>query len=242
MILEVHNLQAFYGKSHVIHNISFNVQKGEVIGILGRNGVGKTTLLRSILGLFPPRRKGTIIFDNKNISSLSTNEIVRMGIGYVPQGRRIFPKLTVLENLSTRVVTGKIKESNIEMVFSYFPVLREKIGQLGGTLSGGEQQMLAIGRAIITTPKLIIIDEPTAGLQPSMVNIVRKSIKNLCKMGITAIIADQNLENTIELCSKVYVLEKGEIKYSGKKENLSIETLYQYLGVTRKGNTKIKNM
>lgn len=236
MLLEVKNLHAYYDKSHIIHGISLKIEGGEVVGILGRNGVGKTTLLRSILGLFPPKKNGTILFENVNISKLPTNKIVGMGIGYIPQGRHIFPKLTVMENLSTPIVRGKMDKSNLEMVFDYFPALKSKLKQLGGTLSGGQQQMLAIGRAIISKPKLIIIDEPTEGLQPSMVNIVRKSIKNLSGMGITIIIADQNLENALELCKRIYVLEKGKIKYEERHENLSIELLYKYLGVAKSKN------
>ncbi len=233
MLLRVENLHAFYGKSYIIHGISFGVEKGEVVGILGRNGVGKTTLLRSILGLFPPRKEGLVLFDNINISKMPTNKIVEMGIGYIPQGRRIFPKLTVMENLSTPIIKGKVDKSSLQMVFDYFPVLKDKLKQLGGTLSGGQQQMLAIGRAIISNPKLIIIDEPTEGLQPSMVNMVRKSIKNLSGKSITIIIADQNLENALELCKRIYVLEKGKIKYEEKQENLSIELLYKFLGVAK---------
>ena len=208
------------------------MREGEVVGILGRNGVGKTTLLRSILGLTPPRRTGIIRFDGVEISSLPAHKIAELGLGYVPQGRRIFPRLTVMENLMLPVIRGKPRKEDLEEVFGYFPILKERAKQLAGTLSGGQQQMLAIARAMMKRPKLMIFDEPTEGLQPSMVLKVRQTIKALCSKGITAIIADQNLENALELCNRVYVLEKGMIKYEEKRERLSLELLHRYLGVT----------
>ena len=231
-MLEVKDLNAYYGKSHIIQGISFDVAEGEVIGILGRNGVGKTTVLRGILGLTPPRRTGCIKFGDQEIGILPAHKIAAVGLGYIPQGRRIFPRLTVFENLILPVTKGKVDESQIEEVFEYFPALRHRTKQLGNTLSGGEQQMLAIARAIMSQPKLIIVDEPTEGLQPSMVLTVRESIKTLCRRGITAIIADQNLDNALDLCDRVYVLEKGVIRYEEKRQNLSMELLHQFLGVT----------
>lgn len=231
-MLAVRDLNAYYGKSHVIQGISFDVAEGEVVGILGRNGVGKTSVLRSILGLMPPKRSGVITFGEDDISNLPAHKIARIGLGYVPQGRRVFPRLTVLENLVVPVIKGKVRQSDIEAVYEYFPVLRVREKRLASILSGGEQQMLAMGRAIMSRPRLIIVDEPTEGLQPSMVLTVRESIKTLCARGITAIIADQNLENALDLCDRVYVLEKGVIKYEEKRESLSMELLHQYLGVT----------
>jgi len=233
-MLEVRDLHAYYGKSHIIQGVSFDVSEGEVIGILGRNGVGKTTLLRSVLGLTPPKRTGFIKFDDVVISSLPAHKIAEVGLRYVPQGRRIFPRLTVMENLMLPVTKGRVNKEDLEEVFNYFPVLKERAKQLGSTLSGGEQQMLAIGRAMMKRPKLIIFDEPTEGLQPSMVLKVRETIKALCRRGITAIIADQNLENALELCDRVYVLEKGTIRYTEKRENLSLELLNKYLGVIKR--------
>jgi len=231
-ILEVRNLDAYYGKGHIIHGISFNVIEGEILGVLGRNGVGKTTVLRCLLGLTPPSRTGSIRLYDQEISKLPAHKIAEAGLGYIPQGRRIFPRLTVLENLTLPVTRGKVNEKDLKVVYEYFPVLHYKSKQLGSTLSGGEQQMLAIGRAIMSKPKLIIVDEPTEGLQPSIVMAVRESIKDLCKQGITAVIADQNLENALDLCQRVYVLEKGAIRYEEKRTNMSMELLHRYLGVT----------
>jgi branched-chain amino acid transport system ATP-binding protein len=230
-MLEVKELNAFYGKSHVIQGVSFHIKEGEVIGILGRNGVGKTTLLRCILGLTPPKRQGMIKFCGQEISSLSAHKIADLGTGYVPQGRRIFPRLTVLENLISPVTKGKIDQEELKRVYSHFPILEEKKSQSGGTLSGGEQQMLAIGRAMMSKPQLLIIDEPTEGLQPSMVIAVRDTIKNLCKGGMTVLIADQNLDNVMNLCTRVYVIEKGLIRHEEIRENLSMEMLHKFLGV-----------
>ncbi len=234
MLLTVENLRAYYNKSQIIQGVSFEESKGEIIGILGRNGMGKSTLVRSIIGLTPPRTTGSVKFDGVDISSMKAHKITALGVSYVPQGRHIFPRLTVLENLSVPVTKGRVEDASLEEVFGYFPVLKERLGQLGGTLSGGQQQMLAIGRALMSKPKLILFDEPTEGLQPSIVQQVRQTIKILRDKGITALIADQNLENALELCDRVYVLEKGTIKYTEQKERLSLDLLRSYLGVTKR--------
>jgi branched-chain amino acid transport system ATP-binding protein len=238
-MLEVNDLHAYYGKSHIIQGVTFDIADGDITGVLGRNGVGKTTLLRCILGLTPPKRSGVINFDHIEISTFPAHKIAGIGLGYIPQGRRIFPRLTVLENLMLPVTKGKVDKADLRRVFEYFPVLEERAKQLGSTLSGGEQQMLAIGRAMMSRPKLMIFDEPTEGLQPSMVLAVRESIKSLCERGITALIADQNLENALSLCDRVYVLEKGLIRYEERRENLSMELLHQYLGVAARKRERI---
>jgi branched-chain amino acid transport system ATP-binding protein len=231
-MLDVRDLNAYYGKSHIIHDVTIKVSEGEAVDILGRNGVGKTTLLRSIMGLTPPRKTGTVLFKDKDISSLPAHRIADAGIGYVPQGRRIFPRLTVMENLLLPVTSGRVDKDLLDEVFSHFPILAQRANQLGSNLSGGEQQMLAIGRAMMKRPKLILFDEPTEGLQPSMVLQVRESIRSLCTRGITVMIADQNLENALQLSDRVYVLEKGMIKYHEHRDRLSLELLQGYLGVT----------
>lgn len=233
-MLEVKDLHAYYAKSHIIQGVSFDIGAREIVGVLGRNGVGKTTLLRSILGLTPPRKVGRIRFGDHDISSSAAHKVAEIGLGYVPQGRHIFPRLTILENLVLPVIRGKVNQADLDEVFDDFPALKKRIKQLGSTLSGGEQQMLAIGRAIMSRPKLIIVDEPTEGLQPSMVLKVRESIESLRDRGIAAIIADQNLENALALCDRVFVLEKGVIRYTEKRKDLSLELLNQYLGVNAK--------
>ena len=233
-MLKVKDLRAYYNKSQIIQGVSFEVSKGETIGILGRNGMGKSTLVRSILGLTPPRTTGSVTFDDVDISSMKAHRIAGLGVSYVPQGRHIFPRLTVLENLSVPVTKGKVSKESLDEVFGYFPVLKERLKQLGGTLSGGQQQMLAIGRAVMSKPKLIVFDEPTEGLQPSIVQQVRQTIKVFRDRGITALIADQNLENALELCDRAYVLEKGTIKYTEQRENLSLKLLRAYLGVVKR--------
>lgn len=232
-MLSLENIHAYYGKSHIIHDASLEVKQNEVVGLLGRNGVGKTTLLRSILGLFPPRTEGRIIFQGQNISHHSSYKVAGLGIGYVPQGRRIFPHLSILENLKVACPT-KTDQSRFEEVFDYFPILREKSAEKGRNLSGGQQQMLAIGRAIMSHSCLMLIDEPTEGLQPSIVRSVRTTIKQLTSRGVTILLADQNLENILELCDTVYVIEKGTIKLKEQRANLNLSILHDFLGVKKK--------
>ncbi|MBW1971682.1 MAG: ABC transporter ATP-binding protein [Spirochaetes bacterium] len=229
-MLKVDNIHTFYGKSHVLHGVTMEVKKGEVVGLLGRNGVGKTTTLRSIMGL-TPAKQGKIEFDGVDITHLKTYKIARLGIGYVPQGRRIFPLLTVLENLKTPIIKGKVEEKDINEIFEYFPRLKERINQRGGTLSGGEQQMLAVARALMGKPKLMILDEPSEGLQPSMVEMVKETIISLNKKGIDVLVVEQNLESALDVCQRIYVMEKGVIKYEEKKENLNKDILMRYLTV-----------
>mgnify|MGYP006276318867 CR=1 FL=1 len=232
-MLRLENINSYYGKSHIIQDVSLEIQQNEVVGLLGRNGVGKTTLLRSILGLYPPKKTGRTHLNGQDISSLPSYKVAELGIGYVPQGRRIFPHLSVYENLSI-CCRSTPTSSQLDEIFTYFPILKEKLSETGGSLSGGQQQMLAIARAIMPNPHLLLIDEPTEGLQPSIVKSVRETIKWLRHEGITILLADQNLDNVIELCDTVYVIEKGSIRIRETKENLNIQVLHDYLGVTRK--------
>ncbi len=233
-MLQVRDLHAYYDKSHVLQGVSLEVVAGGVVSILGRNGVGKTTLLRSILGLTPPQRKGSIVFEDVEISSLAPYKVANMGVAFVPQGRHIFPRLTVLENLKIPITARKLGNEGIEEAFAYFPVLKDRAKQRGGTLSGGEQQMLALARAMVAKPKLTILDEPTEGLQPSLVFLVREWIKSIHQRGIAMVIADQNLENALDVCDKAYILEKGVVKYEAKREDLNIDLLREYLGITER--------
>ena len=228
-MLTVKNIHTYYGKSYVLQGISLEVKEGEVVSILGRNGVGKTTLLRSIMGLTPPR-SGEICFRGQEIQRLSPHLIPRLGIGYVPQGRRIFPRLTVLENLKTALVKGKIAKGSFDEVFEYFPRLAERGNQPGGTLSGGEQQMLAIGRALIAHPQMVILDEPTEGLMPSLVAMVRESIQNMNRQkGVAILLVEQNLETALAISNRMYLMEKGNITLEKKVAEISKEELLRVL-------------
>jgi len=232
-VLRVTDLHAYYGKSHVIQGVSLEVGDGELVGLLGRNGVGKTTLLKSIMGLVPPRR-GSVLFDGAELSRLAAHEIPRRGIGYVPQGRRIFPLLTVRENLRT----GLAKSGNsvgedaaFAPIFADFPVLEGRLGQLGGTLSGGEQQMLAISRALLGRPKLIMLDEPMEGLMPAMVTMVRDTVKRIADMGVGVVLVEQNVRMVLDVADRVYIMQKGAVTFTGQAPDCTDEVLLQHLGV-----------
>jgi branched-chain amino acid transport system ATP-binding protein len=230
-MLDVKDIHTYYGKSYVLQGVSLSVGDGEIVGILGRNGVGKTTTLRSIMGL-TPSRTGKIVFDGREIQKMSPHLIPRLGIGYVPQGRRIFPKLTVLENLRTPVRAGKLEKKTLDEVYEFFPRLAERVDQAGGTLSGGEQQMLAIGRALMMDPKLIILDEPTEGLMPSIVKLVRDSVRTLNRTrGVAILLVEQNIETSLEICDRLYLMEKGRIIFEGTVSSLNKTDLLSLLGI-----------
>jgi len=221
MLLEVKDLKVYYGESCICNDINVQIKDGEEVCLLGRNGVGKTTLLKSIMRLLPSR-KGTVSFDSQDITKREAYEAAKLGMGYVPQGRMIFPHLTVLENLrlGTTAQKGKVKKIP-EIVFEYFPHLRERLDQKGGTLSGGEQQMLAIGRALCSVPKLVLLDEPSEGLSAGAVGELIKILKRLCQESDLAILlVEQNLDMALELTTRGYVMEKGRIVAQGRVEEL----------------------
>ncbi len=231
-MLTVENVHAYYGKSHVLQGISLQVGDGELVGILGRNGVGKTTLLKSIMGLVPPRL-GSVVFNGQDLSRLPAHRVPHMGIGYVPQGRHIFSTLTVRENLRTGLVKGGAGNGDeaLEQVYANFPVLKDRLHQLGGTLSGGEQQMLAISRALLGNPKLIMLDEPSEGLMPAMVAMVRDTAKRICDMGVSVILVEQNVKMALRVAHRVYILQKGAVTYEGQAQDCTEDVLLQHLGV-----------
>ncbi len=233
MILEVRDLVTAYGLSQVIHGISVEVAAGEVVCLLGRNGAGKTTTLRSIMGLTPPR-SGQVTFKGEEISGRQPFEVARLGIGYVPDDRRIFPDLTVEENLEiVRRVTRRDGRWTMERVYQLFPVLRELRGNRGTGLSGGEQKMLAIGRALMGNPTLLILDEPSEGLSPLMVRTLVEAIRQIQAEGITLLIADQNLKFARRVGDRGYIMEKGSIRYAGRLEELwaNEDVVRKYLAV-----------
>src|SRR3954469_25220363 len=215
-LLKVEDIHSFYGKSHILHGVSLEVGHGEVVGLLGRNGVGKSTTLKAIAGLVHPSA-GRVVFDGRPITNMAAHRLARLGIGYVPEDRRIFPLLTVTENLRTgldrRGVTPARKKELLDKVYGYFPVLAERRNQAGGTLSGGEQQMLAIARAMMLEPKIILLDEPTEGLMPRMVAEIRQIIDMLRRENVAVLLVEQNVPLTLEASQRVYIMEKGVVRH-----------------------------
>jgi branched-chain amino acid transport system ATP-binding protein len=214
-LLAVEALQTFYGKSHVLRDVSFTVPAGEITVLLGRNGAGKTTTLRSIMGLTPPRG-GAVRFKDRDITGHAPHEVFHLGIGYVPEGRQIFPHLEVGENLrlAERRVDGDSSWTR-ERIFSYFPVLRERWRQRGRSLSGGEQQMLAIARALAGNPELLMLDEPSQGLAPRLVRELEALMIRLKGGGVTILLVEQNARMALGVCDQVLVLGKGAVVFAG---------------------------
>lgn len=233
-LLEVKDLQVFYGVIQAIKGISFEVNQGEIVTLIGANGAGKTTTMQSIMGLIKPRN-GSIVYDGKNITGIPTHKIVEMGMTQVPEGRRVFSELTVYENLLMGAYTEKdssrIKE-DIEEIYTIFPRLGERKSQVAGTLSGGEQQMLAMGRAIMSHPKLLMLDEPSMGLSPALVDQVFEIIKHFHNTGTTILLVEQNANKSLAISDRAYVLENGRITVTGTGKELmaSEEIRKAYLG------------
>jgi branched-chain amino acid transport system ATP-binding protein len=236
-LLEVDDIHTYYGESHILQGVSFGVEPGQVVGLLGRNGVGKTTTLQSILSL-PAPRSGEIRLRGGAITGQPTYAIIRAGVGWVPQGHRIFPTLTAAENLALAAVHARPGPWNVERIFELFPRLAERRSARGGTLSGGEQQMLAIARALVQNPDLILMDEPTEGLSPKIVEEVGNVIRNLNAEGCAIFLVEQNLAVALRVTSHLLVMNKGRVVFSGKPHELSAdeELCRQFLGVTASGS------
>jgi branched-chain amino acid transport system ATP-binding protein len=232
MILEVSDLDTYYGESHVLQGVSLRVGPGEVVALLGRNGAGKTTTVRSIIGFTPPRR-GAVRFDGARIDGLPAHRIARRGIGLVPQGRRVFPTLTVRENLLLAARGAGPGGWTLERVYAEFPRLAERERQVASTLSGGEQQMLAIGRALLTNARLLLMDEPSEGLAPLIVREVGRIVAGLRRAAMSILLVEQNLGLALGLADRVYVLNKGRVVYEGTPEALRADEGVKraYLGV-----------
>ena len=211
--LALHEIDAFYGDSHVLHRVSLRLGQGRLLGLLGRNGAGKSTSMNVTVGLLPPRHGAVTVYGHA-VTGSSPEAIAAHGVALVPQGRRIFRSLTVLENLQMGAFIrpkGDGVEGDMEKVFALFPVLRERRGQAGGTLSGGEQQMLAIGRALMSRPKLLLMDEPSMGIAPMLVLRIFEAIRDLNRQGMTILLVEQNARLALQLANRGYVLELGEI-------------------------------
>ena len=235
-LVRVEDVHTYYGKSHILHGVSLKVLPGEVVGLLGRNGVGKSTTLKTIMGLVKPSH-GTVMLDGNAITGLPPHKLARRGIGYVPEDRRIFRLLTVMENLRTGLdrngVTDDRRKTLLDKVFAYFPVLAARRGQPGGTLSGGEQQMLAIARAMMLEPKIILLDEPTEGLMPRMVSQIHQIIDALHQDGVAILLVEQNVPLTLEASQRVYIMEKGLVRHHCAASEIKVDdpVIKQYLGV-----------
>ncbi len=233
-MLKIDGLNVFYGTIHALHDITFEVNEGEIVTLIGANGAGKTTTLHSISGILQPK-SGSISFMGNPITGVKANKIVEMGLCQVPEGRRIFANLTVLENLEMGAYTRKDKKEikdDYEVVFTRFPRLKERIRQVAGTLSGGEQQMLAMGRALMSRPKLLLLDEPSMGLAPLLVKEIFSIIQDINKAGTTILLVEQNANMALSIASRAYVLETGHIALSGSAKELaaSEEVRKAYLG------------
>lgn len=221
-MLEIKDIEVYYGMIKAIKGVSFEVNEGEVIALIGANGAGKTTILHTITGLLEAK-KGTVIFDGKDITKTPAHKIVSMGMAHVPEGRRVFSNLSVLQNLKMGAYTRKDKnevEETLKTIYKRFPRLLERQNQLAGTLSGGEQQMLAMGRALMSHPRIILMDEPSMGLSPILVNEIFDIIKEVSSGGTTVLLVEQNAKKALSISDRAYVLETGNIVLEGKADEL----------------------
>ena len=219
-MLEVKDIHTYYGESYVIQGVSLELEKSEILTLLGRNGAGKSTVLRSIMGLRPPRR-GRIQYQGEDITHLKSFEIARLGIGMVPEDRRIFTTLTVDENLNLAVQDHRTGRWDLETVGELFPILRERRRHKGIQLSGGEQQILSIARALMGNPNLLILDEPCEGLAPIIIKLIAETIANVSNEGVTIFLVEQNVEMTLKIAHRHYVIDQGKIIYSGSNDELA---------------------
>jgi branched-chain amino acid transport system ATP-binding protein len=228
VFLEVKDLHTYYGASHVLQGISVSLNRGEIVGLLGRNGMGKSTALKSIIGLVRPK-SGKVIFKGKDIAGYPPYKAAKAGIGFVPEDRRIFPNLSVLDNLFLGVKGGKIEEARnpdtwtVDRIFHHFPMLKERAHQKGKLLSGGEQQMLAIGRGLMGNPELLLVDEPTEGLAPLLVKEVRDVLEVINKAGVSILLVEHNLKVAMSLSDRIYLMGKAHIGFKGTVEELNAQ-------------------
>jgi len=235
-MLTLDGVHTYYGKSHILHGVSIEVKPGEVVGLLGRNGVGKTTTLKTVMGLVRPSQ-GAVTFEGQSIGGMAPHHLAHLGIAWVPEERRIFRLLTVMENLRTGLdragVTEAKRKTMLDKIYASFPVLAERQNQAGGTLSGGEQQMLAIARAMMLEPKIILLDEPTEGLMPRMVGQISEIIRVLHREGVAILLVEQNVPLTLEASSRIYIMEKGVVRHHAPAADLRANhaVIHQYLGI-----------
>jgi branched-chain amino acid transport system ATP-binding protein len=234
-LLEVEGVDTFYGRVQALHGVTLNIDRGEIVALIGSNGAGKTTTLRTISGLIHPA-KGSIRFDGKDITHMLAADIATKGIGHAPEGRRLFPRMTVLDNLMLGAYPRNDRagiKSDLNRVFEFFPRLKERVTQISGTLSGGEQQMLAIGRAMMSRPKVLMMDEPSLGLAPILVDTIFKVIAEINEEGVPILLVEQNAHKALDVAHRAYVLETGVIVQEGSGKELlqSEEVQRAYLGM-----------
>jgi len=235
-MLALSDVHTYYGKSHILHGVSLEVGRGEVIGLLGRNGVGKSTTLKSVMGLVRPA-SGRVTLEGRDITGLAPHQLARQGIAWVPEDRRIFKLLSVMENLRTGLDRAGLDEPRrqalLDKIYTAFPVLRERRHQAGGTLSGGEQQMLAIARAMMLEPKIVLLDEPTEGLMPRMVSQIRDIIGMLHGEGVAILLVEQNVPLTLAVSDRIYIMEKGTVRHQAPAAALRADAsvIHQYMGI-----------
>ncbi len=236
-MLRLEAVHSYYDKSHILQGVSLEIGEGETVSLLGRNGVGKSTTMRTIMGLNPPRR-GRIFFEEQDVTGVPPYRMATLGIGYVPENRQVFPRLSVMQNLriglDLRNLSEGEKQANLDAVYESFPRLKERADQVGSTLSGGEQQMLALARAIVTQPKLILLDEPTEGLMPAMVNEIEQIIRWMSEdLKIAILLVEQDYRLALRASARSYIMAKGRIVHSGGSAEVlaDSETLHEHLGV-----------
>lgn len=232
-MLRVESLNSYYGKSHVIKDLSLSIESGEAMAMLGRNGAGKTTTIRSIMGIGEVRTSGEISFNDTDLSNLTPEQRAGLGLGWIPESRRIFPHLTVAENLQMGEIQATDSDLEYDEIYDIFPRLEDRLEQLGGTMSGGEQQMLAIARTLLTDPDLLLIDEPFEGLMPSLVDRLVEVLSELVERGFSVLLVEQKPEETLDIADRVCILNTGEIVYNGTPEELREQTdlLERHIGI-----------
>jgi branched-chain amino acid transport system ATP-binding protein len=233
-MLQLHEISSAYGEVEVVRNISFTLAAGEILGLMGRNGAGKTTVLRSIMGLVP-RRRGSLRMAGEEISHCPPHAVPARGIAYVPQGRRLFSELTVAENLRMGLLVNDAPQSEAEPVLDLFPILRERLGQAAGTLSGGEQQMLAVARALCARPKVLLLDEPSEGLFPAVIHRILDTVAQLRRSGVAILLVEQQVRSALRICDRILLIENGVIQHEARASELAQNPvpLERYIGVHR---------